>query len=346
MEAVLTLLPPQAIHHVSESSAIAAVRRAGNYLAAVLGLDVTVTGKVALVITEVATNILKHAGIGDILLRGLAAGDARGIEILAIDKGPGFDNIEQAMRDGVSSAGSYGVGMGAMQRLADEFDLHADTTNGSALRMAVWGSPQPPHRSEWTVGAVCLPLPSEELCGDAWSCAGDDGQLLLMMADGLGHGPEAAHASNTAVALVQPANTFAPGAMLQLAHGALRGTRGAAVAVACLDSGANELRFAGIGNISVSLHGGDKARHLVSHNGIVGSNMRKVQEFVMPLTDDATLIMHSDGIGTRWDLEHYPGLSQRHPALIAAVLYRDHVRGRDDAGIVIAQRQRQLGGRP
>jgi anti-sigma regulatory factor (Ser/Thr protein kinase) len=340
METVLNPLPAQTIHHVSESSAIAAVRRAGSWLAASLGLDETVAGKVALVITEAATNILKHAGSGDILLRGLAAGDARGIEVLAIDKGPGFDNIEQAMRDGISTAGSYGVGMGAMQRLADEFDLHADTTHGSALRMAVWGAEQPPHRSEWTVGAVCLPLPSEELCGDAWSCAGNDVQLLLMMADGLGHGPDAARASDAAVALVQPGSTFAPVSMLQLAHGALQGTRGAAVAVACLDSAANELRFAGIGNISVSLHGGDRARHLVSHNGIVGSNMRKVQEFAMPLTDDAMLIMHSDGIGTRWDLERYPGLSQRHPALIAAVLYRDHLRGRDDAGIVVAQRQR------
>jgi anti-sigma regulatory factor (Ser/Thr protein kinase) len=340
METVLTMLPPQTIHHVSESSAIASVRRAGNQLAHILGLDETVAGKVALVITEAATNIFKHAGRGDILLRGLAAGDARGIEVLAIDKGPGFDNLEQAMRDGMSTAGSYGVGMGAMQRLADEFDLHADQTNGSALRMAVWSAGQPPVGSEWTVGAVCLPLPGEDECGDAWNCAAGDGQLLLMVADGLGHGPEAARASEAAVALVQPGCSFAPVAMLQLAHGALHGTRGAAVAVACLDGAGDLLRFAGIGNISVSLHGGANARHMVSHNGIVGSNMRKVQEFSMPLTDDAMLIMHSDGIGTRWDLERYPGLAQRHPALIAAVLYRDHARGRDDAGIVVAQRQR------
>ena len=339
----MTTLPPQTIHHVSESSGIAAVRRAGNHLAHILGLDETVAGKVALVITEAATNIFKHAGRGDILLRGLAAGDARGIEVLAIDKGPGFANIEQAMRDGMSTAGSYGVGMGAMQRLADEFDLHADDTNGSALRMAVWSDGQPSAGSEWTVGAVCLPLPSEEECGDAWSCACSDGQLLLMVADGLGHGPEAARASNAAVALVRPDSSFAPAAVLQLAHGALIGSRGAAVAVACLDGDADTLRFAGIGNISVSLHGGANARHMVSHNGIVGSNMRKVQEFSMPLTDDAMLIMHSDGIGTRWDLGRYPGLAQRHPALIAAVLYRDYVRGRDDASIVVAQRQHGAG---
>ena len=333
----MTLLPPQTIHAVSESSGIAAVRRAGNQLASLLGLDETVAGKVALVITEAATNIFKHAGSGDILLRGLAEGDARGIEILAIDKGPGFGNLEQAMRDGISTAGSYGVGMGAMQRLADEFDLHADDSRGSALRMAVWAPGQAHPVSEWTVGAVCLPLPSEELCGDAWSCAHNDGRLLLMVADGLGHGPEAARASGAAVALVQPDSTFAPGAMLQLAHGALQGSRGAAVAVACLDGAGDELRFAGIGNISVSLHGSANARHLVSHNGIVGSNMRKVQEFVMPWHPGAMLVMHSDGLASRWDLDQYPGLASCHPALVAAVLYRDFSRKRDDVAVLVAR---------
>ena len=336
-------MPQQSIHHISDASAVAAARRAGNAIAGMLGMDETVAGKAALVITEAATNILKHAGNGDILLRGLVEGNARGIEILAIDKGPGFANLEQAMRDGVSTAGSYGVGMGAMQRLADEFDLHADRMHGSALRMAVWAQNASRPAQAWILGSVCLPLPSEDECGDAWGHAWEDGQQLLMVADGLGHGPEAARASQAAVALVRPGSSFAPGPLLQLAHGALRGTRGAAVAVACLDEHTHELRFAGVGNISVSLHDGDAARHLVSHNGIVGSNVRRVQEFSMPLGDDAMLIMHSDGVGTRWDLARYPGLSLRHPALIAAVLYRDHGRERDDASVVVAQRNRGAG---
>jgi hypothetical protein len=235
-----------------------------------------------------------------------------------------------------------------MQRVADEFDLYTDRQHGTALRMAVWASaapmpmplPLPLPMSAWTVGAVCLPLPSEHEFGDAWAVAGEGEQLLVMVADGLGHGPEAARASQAAVAIVHPSAVFAPEPLLQLAHGALHGTRGAALAVACLDSGAQELRFAGIGNITVSLHGGGAARHLVSHNGIVGSNMRKVQEFALPLGSDAMLIMHSDGLGTRWDLERYPGLALRHPSLIAAVLYRDYARHRDDVTVVVAQRNR------
>ena len=338
MEAVLNSLPPQTIHPVGESSGIAAVRRAGNNLAGLLGFNETAAGKAALVITEAATNIHKHAGNGDILLRPLAQGAARGMEILAIDKGPGFANLDLAMRDGMSTAGSYGVGLGAMRRVADEFDLYTDRTHGTALRMAVWAAPASP--SPWTVGAVCLPLPSEHECGDAWGMACKDAELLLMVADGLGHGPQAARASQAAVALVNADADFAPEALLQRAHGALQGTRGAAVAVACLSLAGQAVRFAGIGNISASLHQDGTARHMVSHNGIVGSNMRKVQEFMMPFDDDAMLIMHSDGLATRWDLGRYPGLALRHPSLVAAVLYRDFARHRDDVSVVVAQRNR------
>lgn len=318
---------------------MAAARRAGNNLAGLLGFNETMAGKAALVITEAASNILKHAGSGDILLRPLAQGEARGLEILAIDKGPGFTNLDLAMRDGVSTAGSYGVGLGTMRRAANEFDVYTDRNYGTALRMAVWAGPAP--ASSWTVGAVCLPLPSEQECGDAWASACKGDELLLMVADGLGHGPLAALASQTAVGLVNADASFAPDALLHHVHGALQGTRGAAVAVARLSVAEQSVRFAGIGNISVSLHQEGASRHLVSHSGIVGSNMRKVQEFIMPFSADAVLIMHSDGLTTRWDLERYPGLALRHPSLIAAVLYRDFARHRDDVSVVVAQQNRE-----
>lgn len=332
-------LAPQTIHAVTDSSGIAAVRRAGNTLAGTLGFNETMAGKAALVITEAATNVLKHAGSGDILLRPLERTGTHGMEILAIDKGPGFANLDLAMRDGMSTAGSYGVGLGAMQRVADEFDLYTDRNHGTALRMAVWATTAPV--TPWTVGAVCLPLPSEHVCGDAWGAACRNADLLLMVADGLGHGPEAARASQGAVALVDGQASFAPEVLLQHAHAALRGTRGAALAVACLNLAEGTLRFAGIGNISVSVHAASTSRHLVSHNGIVGSNMRTVQEFQMAFGDDDILIMHSDGLATRWDLERYPGLLRHHPSLIAAVLYRDHARHRDDVSVVVAQRNRE-----
>ena len=69
--------------------------------------------------------------------------------------------------------------------------------------------------------------------------------------------------------------------------------------------------------------------------------MRKVQEFVLPWNAGAMLIMQSDGLASRWDLEQYPGLIGCHPALIAAVLYRDYTRGRDDVAVLVARDLRE-----
>jgi hypothetical protein len=120
-------------------------------------------------------------------------------------------------------------------------------------------------------------------------------------------------------------------------HGALRPTRGAAVAVARILAGERRVDFAGVGNIAGVIADDDATRRTVSHGGIVGHEMRKVQPFSYPWKPPATLILHSDGIGTAWRLEDYPGLSGRNPALIAAVLFRDHCRGTDDATVVVVK---------
>jgi hypothetical protein len=122
---------------------------------------------------------------------------------------------------------------------------------------------------------------------------------------------------------------------MEVAHVALRQTRGAAVAICQVNEERGELRFAGVGNIAMSVFTLGERRHLLSHNGIVGSNLRKVQEFVHPWEQGSMLIGHSDGVATRWDLNAYPGLENSHPSLIAAVLYRDFARGRDDVVVVV-----------
>ena len=127
---------------------------------------------------------------------------------------------------------------------------------------------------------------------------------------------------------------------MALAHQALRGTRGAAMAIAVIDQDQQQLSFAGVGNIAGCIFADGARRHLMSHNGIVGSNLRKVQEIVHPFPDGAMVIMHSDGIATRWDLDTYPGLVFRHPSLIAAILYRDFGRQRDDAMVVVVRQRR------
>jgi serine phosphatase RsbU (regulator of sigma subunit) len=181
-------------------------------------------------------------------------------------------------------------------------------------------------------------MPSEEVAGDAWALSTDGDRVGVMVADGLGHGPQAREAALPAIALMQDAALRSPKAILEAAHGALRATRGAAVAVAELDLARNRLSFAGIGNIAAHYFSEGRRRQIMSHNGIVGNNMRRVQEFSFDWTADAMLILHSDGLLTQWDIAPYEGLEHRHPALIAAILIRDFSRKRDDVTVVVLQR--------
>jgi anti-sigma regulatory factor (Ser/Thr protein kinase) len=337
VENILSPHGPQTSFQISEPSEIAAARRAGTELATNLGFDQTSAGRVAIVITEAATNILKHAGHGEILLRPVNSNGMAGVEILALDNGPGMANIALSMQDGTSSAGSYGVGMGAMRRMANGFDLFSMPDKGCAVWLTLWADPDFNDDAPWQIGAVSLPLAGESVCGDAWAAVEARNGLMLMVADGLGHGPLAAQASYAATSVILRNPELTPAGAIDEAHAALRSTRGAAVAVACIDPDAGKVEAAGIGNIAGSIEGRAGRHHLVSHNGIVGSNMRKVQQFRSPWSAGATLLMHSDGLSTRWNLDLYPGLVLRHPALIASVLYRDFGRRRDDVTIVVVR---------
>ena len=340
METILAAQDRQTCHPVADTSQIGAARRAAADLCVRLGFGETEAGKVAIAVSEAATNILKHAQHGEILLRPLHSGAARGIEIIALDRGPGIASLPASMADGTSTAGSYGVGMGAMQRLSCEFDIYSSPGKGTAIMMALWQRSAERSLDALLHGAVCLPMRGEDIPGDSWALAVDATGATVLVADGLGHGPLAAEASELAcvVTMARPEQTVA--VLLEDAHAALRATRGAAAAAVRIDMLRDELRFAGIGNISAHLFAGGERRQLVSHNGIVGSNMRKVQEFPSTWARDGLLVLHSDGLTARWDLNDYYGLAACHPAVVAAVLYRDFTRGRDDVTVLVLRDRR------
>jgi anti-sigma regulatory factor (Ser/Thr protein kinase) len=335
METLISSLQPHHAFAISHPSDIAAARRAGQRMADDLGLDDIRAGRLALLISEAATNILKHAIEGRLFLTEVRAGALRGIDVVAMDRGPGIGNLANALRDGVSTAGTAGTGLGAMRRLSDEFDAYAPRDKGSAFFMRLWNGTAP--ASPLAAGALCIPIASEDECGDAWAMAHLRNGVSLMSIDGLGHGVDAAVAAHAALVALDARPALAPGAQIEACHQALRATRGAAMAVAQLDFGSDQIRFAGIGNISACIIDGGMRKQMVSHNGIVGHNMRKVQEFTHPCAPGALIILHSDGISNSWDLTSYPGLSACNPVLIAAVLLRDFGRARDDANVLVVR---------
>lgn len=294
------------------------------------------SGQLAIVVTEIATNMLKHAQDGVCLLSPVFHNGIQGVEILATDLGPGISDFAFSSRDGVSTAGTAGTGLGAIRRLADEFDFYSLPGKGAAFSLRFWPSKNVGFGAV-EFGAVCIPIASEEECGDGWAVLLRDDSVRMLVVDGLGHGPEAAMAARFAIESFGQQASLKMHALLDATHLALRPTRGAAVAVADINFREEKMAFAGIGNISACVIDGTTRKQLVSHNGIVGHNIRKIQEFIVPYPTYSLSIMTSDGINTQWDIAAYPGLSSRAPSLIAAILLRDFSRGRDDATVLVTR---------
>jgi anti-sigma regulatory factor (Ser/Thr protein kinase) len=327
---------------IQEHTDAGEARRIVAALAAELAFDETSAGNAALVVTEAAKNVLKHAGGGQVILRVLESGASAGIEMLALDKGPGIADLGRCFQDGYSTAGTAGTGLGAIARLSSVYEIYSRPGQGTVLMARVWKrgkageAPIPPLR--FNVGGVSVPVRGEQECGDGWIFQESTRTARLTIADGLGHGPLAAEAARAAIRTAREQLNESVPALLERIHGALRATRGAAVAVAEIDPPAQLLRFAGVGNITAAiLPEAGPSRHLVSHAGTAGHEVRKISEFTAPWSSRSLLVMHSDGLQTRWSFDPYPGLLERHPSLIAGVLYRDYARGRDDVTVVVAR---------
>jgi anti-sigma regulatory factor (Ser/Thr protein kinase) len=328
---------------ITESSQVGESRRHAARLAERTGFDGSSAARVALVAVELATNLVKHARDGEMLLRPLERAGVGGIEFLALNRGPGMADVGKCLRDGYSTAGSPGTGLGAVARQSETLDIYSTPKAGTAVLARLWSGPSPRAvtADPLDVGAVCVPKQGQQECGDAWAAEpGGDGGAVFLLADGLGHGPRAADASRQAVQSFRANARLGPVEIVRAMHAALQGTLGAVVGVARLDLEARLLRFAGVGNIAATVVSGGKRTSTASYNGTLGHVLNKVQEFVYPFPAGALLVMHSDGLRTRWDFGAYPGLEARDPAMVAGVLYRDFKRGRDDV-TVLAARERE-----
>lgn len=331
---------------VTEASQIAEARRQCVATAHNASFDEADSGRVAIVATELATNLLKHGRGGEILVSPFDDATEKGIEVVALDKGPGIAHLAEALRDGHSTAGTPGTGLGAVIRQSHSHDLYTGPGLGTVVLTRLQSGRLPSRKAPAAMppwGVVCLPKPGEEAHGDGWAAANLPGTgQVLMVADGLGHGAGAAAASAEAVRIFTKQASEPPGAIVQAIHNGLRSTRGAAVAVARLDQPRGAAIFAGLGNITAALFAGTAGsgpRRMVSQNGTAGHVAQRIKEFEYPFSprEPGLLIMHSDGIGSGWSLDRYPGLAGAHPVLIAAVLYRDFNRGRDDATVLVAK---------
>jgi anti-sigma regulatory factor (Ser/Thr protein kinase) len=326
---------------MTDPSQAAAARRMAVDLARKGELDERTQGQVALIVTELATNLAKHASKGELLFRVLGTGleAAQGFEVLSLDGGPGMANPARVLEDGYSTTGSPGTGLGAVARIATEFDFFTQQGSGTAIVARILPQHRRGARSpDPAIGVVHRAMKGEEISGDGWLVRATHAGWLCVVADGLGHGLIAAEAATPIIEAVRTThNTIRPLELLEAAHQAARPTRGAACGVAVIDRLDSKVRFAGVGNIAALVLEGDRRRQLVSYEGILGHSYRKVVEMTHGWSAQATLVLHSDGISTHWDLQRYPGLLARDPSLIAGIIFRDFTRGRDDATVVVVK---------
>jgi anti-sigma regulatory factor (Ser/Thr protein kinase) len=323
----------------SDSSQVGHARRQAVAMASAMGFSEVRQGQLGIIITEAAGNIAAHAEQGEIVLTPWQFRGSSGIDVLALDSGKGIADIGRSLEDGYSTAGTPGQGLGAMSRLSSALQIYSLPGNGTALfaRVVQESASAEVVANDYALGAVSLPIAGETACGDAWSAVYTPGRSIYIVADGLGHGPSAAEASAEAIRIFAESAHLPPARILEDAHGALAKTRGAAVSIAEIDHTKGLLNYAGVGNVAGAILQGSKTRSMISMNGTLGHTMGRIQQFAYPWEKNSSLIMHSDGLATRWNFEQYPGLSARHPALVAGVLYRDFCRKRDDVTILITR---------
>jgi anti-sigma regulatory factor (Ser/Thr protein kinase) len=329
----------QARMMVEELSQVGACRRAAQRLAEAHEFDETLVGRIGIIATEMTNNLIKHAKRGELLIQALRDGSSVSIELVTIDRGPGMQ-VDLCMRDGYSTAGTPGTGLGAISRMSTMFDVYSHGQGTVAVaRVDNRDKTQGPVSPNFDFGAISVAITGEIECGDVWRIASHGGVIAILVGDGLGHGPLAATAARAAAVAFEQRPFDPPAESMQQLHRALAGSRGAAAACALLHPD-GKIVYAGVGNISGSVVSTERSRGMVSHNGILGVQLVRKQQFEYACAAGERVVMHSDGVSGRWSLGAYPGLLARHAAVIAGIIYRDHARPRDDATVIVSGARR------
>src|SRR5262249_9176978 len=248
------------------------------------GFNEVDAGRVALVTTELATNLIKHAPGGEILVGADEGEGDDGIQVIALDRGRGIANVQACLADGDSSAGTAGRGLGGVFRQCPFVDIAPWQGIGTAILARIdpgktkgmRAKPQP------GFGAVSVAKSGEDVCGDAWAIDQNGATTTLFVADGLGHGPNAAEAAAEAVRLFRGFPGHQVPTLPDYVHGGLRSPRGAAVSLARYDPVSRQVIFGGIGNVAGALASRDGLRRMVAMPGTAGYNVRKIQSFQYP----------------------------------------------------------------
>ena len=340
MQASMHNLPPILIAVVHGSDVNEARQRA-QAMALAIGFDETASAEVALAVSELGANLLRHTKGGTLTLTPLVDGRRVGMQVISQDRGPGIADVEQALRDGFSTAGGRGYGLGAVNRLMDELDIVSEpgTSGGTRIACRRWlhadvcrAMPGP-----LAFGAASRAHPRMTENGDAFVIKCWDESALVAVIDGLGHGPFAQRAAHTARQYVECHFDQPLDALFRGVGRACRATRGVVMALARFDGGGTQLTFASIGNIEVRVFGSVESMDFAVRRGIVGVNASNPAVTQHRWQPHYLLALHSDGLTTRWRWEDFRDLGSASASVMARRLLQALAKDDDDATVLVVK---------
>lgn len=299
-------------------------------------------GEIDIIVSELASNLIKHAKGGEFLYRVNKVGDDDFVfEILCIDNAAGIADPARMMKDGISTSNTLGQGLGAISRLSDSFQLYSIPQWGTIVYSMVSSNKDRIVRNsglDLDIRALCVNKPKETVSGDAYLIKRTRSTIQLFLGDGLGHGEHAHEAVKRAGQSFMDSKEVEPVAILREMHEKVRRTRGLVAAVAILDLVRKEWKICAIGNILTRLYTGITFKHYLSYNGTVGLNIpNSLHESAFGAEKNQYLIMCSDGIRTRYDISRYPSILKYDNMILAGAMYKDFTRRTDDSSIVVAK---------
>jgi len=320
---------------VRESMDCAAAQQSVRRMALSLGFAGNASEEIALAVAELASNLVKHARRGSLTLRPLHSGDRAGIEVEAADDGPGIPDIEQSLADGYSTSGSLGYGLGTINRLMDEMDISSVPGSGTHIICRRWIRPPVETLTShvWDVGVATRSRHFALENGDAFVVKEWQGQLLVGLIDGLGHGGLAQKAALAAQQYVQTHYDQPVDKIFFGASRACRATRGVVMALARFPS-QTRISFASVGNVEARVRSEQKRISLVGQRGILGTHVSHVGTQNYTWDRRWLLVLHTDGLRSHWHWEDFPGLEQEPSQIIASKLMRELASGNDDATVL------------
>lgn len=332
-----------------DRSYVALLKKGINQLAVQAGFQYQRLSEIDLIVAEMATNLIKHAGGGDILVRHIQSTNQSGLELISIDSGPGMADTAKMAKDGVSTTSTLGHGLGTINRLADQTQIYSLKGWGTILLARIFLNPAAALKAERSSGfefrSLLVAKPGETMCGDGCYLKMTPGHIKLFLGDGLGHGPEANLAVQTAINSFRLCPDHRPVDIIRSMHRSVTKTRGLVGSVIVYDVATQQWNWCGVGNISTRLSGATASKNFLSYNGIIGMNLpNTMNDHMLPFERGQLLIMCSDGLQSRWDHTKYPLIHRYDLTILAAALYKDYSRQTDDTSLVVGRAHGDHGG--